>query len=203
MTIAFTITDNAGTIRQESVETGDSLVLSEGERAELTDLARHDVSLSLGEGDVLSLSAGGDTVLVSGLVGHLEDETGGGLLFSDGAQIDSLGQLLDAVGEAAVEGDMADLVADADAEAGATDVVYLYLDGSETAPASEPILDIGEVLQSGEEAALLEAVAADAAEGRPAAGWAATESQEFGGFSGVPGDSDDDGLLTYTITDIV
>jgi hypothetical protein len=185
------------------VETGDTLALGEGESAELTDLARPDVSMNLGEGDVLSLSGGGDTVQVSGLVGQLEDETGGGLLFADGAAIDSLGQLLDAVGDAPEEGDMADLVADSDGEAGATDVVYLYLDGAEAASASEPILEIGEVLQSGDEAALLESLAEDGAEGRPAAGWAATGSQGLGGISGIAGDSDDDGLLTYTVTDIV
>jgi hypothetical protein len=203
MTIAFTITDNAGAIRQESVETGETLALNEGERAELSDIARSDVSLSLGEGDVLSLSAGGDTVLVSGLVEHLEDETGGGLLFSDGVEIDSLGQLLEAVGGAAVEGDMADLVADSDAEADSTDVVYLYLDGAAATSPSEPILHIAELLESGDEAALLESVAGNVAEGRPAAGWAATESQGFGGFSGVPGDGDEDGLLIPPITDIV
>ncbi len=203
MTIAFTITDNAGTIRQETVETGDILALSEGERAELSDIARHEASLSLGEDDVLSLSFGGETVLVSGLVEHLEDETGGALLFADGMEIDSLGQLLDAVGSAAVEGGMADLVADSEADADTTDVVYLYLDGAGAAPASEPILSIAEVLESDDEAALPEVIADDAAEGRPAAGWAATESQGFGGFSSVPGDGDEDGLLIPPTTDII
>lgn len=181
--------------REVRLGPGDSLDLGPDTRVEM-DLALGEVELAVTDSDALALSAGGETVYLTGLIEHLENEAGATLAFADGASIDSLGALLAALGGAgqgaadALSG-MTDLIA----EDG--DVLFLALGAPQAEAGAAPAapLDIGEVLDTGQ-VTPLEALAgaASAVDGNGGGSWADTEAAGFGGFA-TPLDGDDDGMI--------
>jgi len=161
MTITAYIIESNESITTHDLESGEALTVAADQRVALPHIAGEDANITINDGDVLSISVDGQTLLLPGLLANIENETGSELTFADGVAVESLGTLLALISlpDAAAKGEetnlgMADLVRE-DAEGG--DLFYLNdlaIELGGVAPqqsSSVEVLELGELVEMGTE----------------------------------------------------
>ena len=161
MTITAHIIDTDDGFTEHVVESGESLAVAGDQRVHLPEITSTDATLAIDDGDVLSVSSGGETLLLPSLLANIEAESGSALIFADSTAVESLGDLLartsltEATNDTAeTVGEMADLVHD-DADGG--DLFYLndlVAAHGALAPAqvgAGEVLELGELVEFGGE----------------------------------------------------
>ncbi len=172
MTITAHIIESDESFTKHELESGEALAIAGDQRVTLPDVAAKDADLAINDGDVLTISVDGQTLLLPGLVANIENETGSELTFADGAVVGSLGALLAraSLPETIVESGetdfgMADLVRE-DTDGG--DLFYLNdlatMPGVVAPPkgAAGEVLELGELVEEGSEHDALFGVAGEA-----------------------------------------